>query len=209
MDFKEERWVYVVDDDEGIRLALGSLLKSVGLWVATFDSTQAFLEANRPEVPSCLLLDVRLKGESGLAFQRRAQAWNMQIPIVIVTGHADVPMTITAMKAGASDFLTKPVREQDLLDAVHHALTADAKRLQHLKRSREFRDRYESLTPREKEILLCVIAGQLNKQIAGQLNLSEVTVKIHRSAAMRKLGIKSLVDLVREAQGLRLLPGYA
>jgi FixJ family two-component response regulator len=209
MDFKEERWVYVVDDDEGTRLALSSLLRSVGLGVSVFDSTQAFLEVNRPEVPSCLLLDVRLRGESGLAFQRRAKAWNMQLPIVIVTGHADVPMTISAMKAGASDFLTKPVREQDLLDAVHHALSADAKRLQQSKRSREFRDRYESLTPREKEILLCVISGQLNKQIAGQLNLSEVTVKIHRSAAMRKLGIKSLVDLVREAHGLRLLPGYA
>jgi FixJ family two-component response regulator len=199
-----ERWAYIVDDDESARSALGSLLRSVGLQVSAFDSTEAFLKTSRPELPSCLVLDVRLKGESGLAFQRKAQASQVEIPIIIVTGHADIPMTVTAMKAGAIDFLTKPVREQDLLDSVDNALTLDATRLGREQQSRGLWDRYGTLTPREKEIVPYVVAGLLNKQIANRLSISEVTVKIHRRAAMRKLGIKSLAELVRKAQTLKI-----
>ncbi len=206
MEEMNQRWVYIVDDDASTRDALGSLLRSVGLKVETFESTEAFLRVERPVAPSCLVLDVRLKGENGLAFQRRAQAWNMDLPIVIVTGHADVPMTVSAMKAGAVDFLTKPFREQELLDSVDNALALHARRLEGQERSRGLRDRYETLTPREKEIVPYVIAGFLNKQIADRLNLSEVTVKIHRGAAMRKLAVRSVADLVREAQALEIPP---
>jgi FixJ family two-component response regulator len=185
---------------------LSSLLRSVGLQVVTFESTEDFLQAERPEAPSCLVLDVRLKGENGLTFQRKAQASNIELPIVIVTGHADVPMTVAAMKAGAVDFLTKPFREQDLLDSVDNALALDARRLEQVERSRAIRDRYEMLTPREKEIIPYVVAGFLNKQIADLLEISEVTVKIHRGAAMRKLGVRSVAELVREAQMLEIPP---
>jgi FixJ family two-component response regulator len=206
MKNQSDRWVYIVDDDASTRNSLGSLLRSIGLQVAAFETTDAFLAADRPEVPSCLVLDIRLKGENGLTFQRRAQTWNVDLPIVFVTGHADVPMTVSAMKAGAVDFLTKPFREQDMLDSVDNALQVDAQRLEHLAANRDIRDRYQKLTEREKQIVPYVIAGLLNKQIADRLQLSEVTVKIHRGAAMRKLGVKSVADLVRHAQVLKIAP---
>jgi FixJ family two-component response regulator len=206
MTEKAGRCVYVVDDDESARRTLSSLLRSIGLEVDTFESTEAFLQTSRPALPSCLVLDVRLKGESGLAFQRRAQAGEIEIPIIIVTGHADVPMTVSAMKAGAIDFFTKPVREQDLLDSVVSALSVDAARLEREHQSRDLRSRYGTLTPREKEIVPYVVAGLLNKQIADRLSISEVTVKIHRRAAMQKLGMRSLAELVREAQTLKIAP---
>jgi len=190
--------VFVIDDDSAIRKALASLIRSVGLQVELFASADEFLQAKRREAPSCLILDVRLKGISGLDFQPKL-AGNIPIPIIFITGHGDMPMSVRAMKAGAIEFLTKPFRDQDLLDAIHLALERDAARRQQENEITKLRERFEWLTPREREVLPLVVSGLLNKQIAAQLGTSETTVKVHRSQLMRKMGADSLPELVRMA----------
>jgi RNA polymerase sigma factor (sigma-70 family) len=188
---------YVVDDDPSVRRAIRRLLESVGFQVELFGSTLEFLRAKRPDVSSCLVLDIRLPGKSGLDLQRELAEANIQIPIIFITAHGDIPMTVRAMKAGAVEFLTKPFRDQDLLDAAHVALERDRTRRQQEAEIATLRERFESLTPREREVLPLVISGLLNKQIAGEIGASEGTVKVHRSQLMRKMGAESLADLVR------------
>src|ERR1700693_1978049 len=192
--------VFVVDDDPSVRRAIKRLVESVGLQVELFGSAQEFLRAERPNVPSCLVLDIRLPGMSGLDFQRELADANIHIPIIFITAHADIPMTVRAMKAGAVEFLAKPFRDQDLLDAIHFALTRDrAKRLQEIEVAK-LRERHESLTPREREGLPWVGSGLLSKQIADAIGAPEATVKVHRSQLMRKMGANSVADLVRMAE---------
>jgi FixJ family two-component response regulator len=192
--------VIVVDDDVSMRDALRSLIRSVGLRVELFASPREFLQAKRPDAPSCLVLDVRLPGESGLDLQGQLAEANFHIPIIFMTGHGDIPMSVRAMKAGAVEFLTKPFRDQDLLDAIHVALERDrTNRLQNAEIA-TLRERLESLTPREREVLPLVVSGFLNKQIAGKIGTSETTVKVHRSQLMRKMGADSLAELVRLAE---------
>ncbi|KWE50851.1 LuxR family transcriptional regulator [Burkholderia ubonensis] len=197
---------YVVDDDEAIRLALDTLLRSIGLRVETFASSREFLEFPRYDAPSCLILDVRLRGESGLAFQEELAKRAFRMPIVFMTGYGDIAMTVKAMKAGALDFLAKPFRDQDMLDAVTHALTLDRARLLAEQSTAALRVSHDSLTPREKEVMVFVVAGLLNKQIAAEMNLSEITIKIHRAQAMRKMAAHSVADLVRKAEALGIVP---
>ncbi len=197
--------VFVVDDEPSIRKALDSLIRSVGLTVQLFASAQEFLQvlqAKRPDVPSCLILDVRLPGISGLDFQRKLAESKIFIPIVFITGHGDIPMSVRAMKAGAVEFLTKPWHEQDLLDAIHVALERDAARRQEEAELAKLREHLEWLTPREREVLPLVVSGLLNKQIAAKIGTSETTVKVHRGQLMRKMGADSLPDLVRMAERL-------
>ncbi|SAL10503.1 chemotaxis protein CheY [Caballeronia terrestris] len=194
--------VYVVDDDESMRQAVSTLLRSVGLSVETFASAQEFLAFDMPDMPSCLILDVRLKGQSGLAVQEQIAASQLGLPIVFMTAHGDIAMTVKAMKAGAKDFLAKPFRDQDMLDAVAHALKSDEERREANRSVADLRRCYESLTPREREVMAFVVSGLMNKQIAGELNLSEITVKIHRGQAMRKMGARSLADFVKKAEAL-------
>ncbi len=189
--------VFVVDDDRAVRTSLEGLLRSVGQEVRTFESTAAFARAERPGGPACLVLDVRLPDQSGLEFQRELGQTGRSLPIVFITGHGDVQMSVAAMKAGAVEFLTKPFRHQDLLDAVHRALSIDRKRLAQVAGLEELRSRFRKLTPREREVMELVVAGKLNKQIAGDLSLSEITVKVHRGQVMRKMGAGNLPDLVR------------
>jgi len=196
--------VYVIDDDEAVRLAVKDLLESVGMRAETFASGSDFLRAPRADAPSCLILDIRLPGQSGLEFQRSLQAAQIEIPIVFITGHGDIPMTVQAMKAGAVDFLAKPFRDQELLDAIHRAVDRDRARRDAQAGVRELRGRYEELTPREREVMLLVVQGLLNKQIAAELGTSETTVKIHRGQVMRKMLAASLPDLVRMAERLGL-----
>jgi len=196
--------VFVIDDNAGLRKALDSLIRSVGLQVQLFASAQEFLDAKRPEVPSCLILDIRLKGISGLDFQRQLAEADDRIPIIFISGHADILMSVRAMKAGAVEFLTKPFRDQDLLDAIHAALELDQKRRQQDAEIAKLRDRFQWLTPREREVLHWVVSGLLNKQIAAKIGTSETTVKVHRSQLMRKMEAKSLPDLVRMAEKLRI-----
>lgn len=191
--------VYVVDDDASIRTALRSLIRSVGLRVELFASPHEFLQAKQPEVPSCLILDVRLPGMSGLDLQRQLAAAGIYVPVIIITGHGDIPMSVRAMKAGAVEFLTKPFRDQDLLDAIHLALERDRIRRQQYAEVAVLRERFDSLTPREQEVLSLVVSGLLNKQIAVEVGTSEATVKVHRSQLTRKMGADSLADLVRMA----------
>ena len=198
--------VFIVDDDAALRDALSSLLRSVGLRVETFPSVAAFVQFQRPDAPSCLVLDVRLQGTSGLDFQNELARSNVNLPIVFMTGHGDIAMTVRAMKAGAVDFLAKPFREQDLLDAVNTALEKDRNGRQAYKNFNEIRSRYETLTPREKEIMALAASGLMNKQIAGEIGLSEITVKIHRGHAMRKMGARSFADLVRMAEAISCQP---
>ena len=192
--------VFVIDDDASIRNALKGLISSVGLHVELFGSAQEFLRSSRPDAPSCLVLDVRLPGISGLDFQRELARANIHIPIIFITGHGDIPMSVRAMKAGAVEFLTKPFRDQDLLDAIQVALERDRARRQQEAEIAVLQERFESLTPREREVLPLVVSGLLNKQIAAEIGTSETTAKVHRSQLMRKMGADSLADLVRMAE---------
>lgn len=202
----KERVVYVVDDDEAVRLALSGLLRSTGLRVETFESSQEFLAFPKHDAPSCLILDVRLRGESGLAFQEQIAKSGVRMPIVFMTGYGDIAMTVKAMKAGAVDFFAKPFRDQDMLDAVVNALARDGERLAAEQSVAGLRTAYESLTPREREVLVFVVAGLMNKQIAYEMDLTEVTVKIHRGRVMKKMGARSVADLVRKAESLGVQP---
>jgi RNA polymerase sigma factor (sigma-70 family) len=195
--------VFVVDDDPSVRSSLKFLLSSMGLQVESFDSAETFLQRKPPDAPSCLVLDVRLRGLSGLDFQRELAARNIRIPIVFVTGHGDIPMSVRAMKAGAIEFLTKPYRDQDLLDAVRIALERDRARREQEKEVTDLQQRFDSLTPREQEVISMVVSGMLNKQIAGQLGTAENTVKVHRSRAMEKMNAQSVADLVRMIEKLK------
>jgi len=196
--------VLVVDDDALVRKALRELFESIGLQVTVFQSTQEFLRAERPDVPCCLVLDVRLPGQSGLEFQRELNERNIALPIVFLTGHGDVPMSVRAMKAGAIEFLTKPFREQELLDAVQVAIDHDRSTRQDAELLTELRRRFDALTPRERTIMTLVMAGWRNKQIAGEIKISEATVKVHRTNLMRKMHAMSLADLIVMAGKLGL-----
>jgi len=194
--------VFVIDDDASMRTSLSSLFRSVGLKVEVFDSASDFLKTGRPDAASCLVLDVRLPGVSGLDFQGELAKASIRIPIVFITGHGDIPMTVKAMKAGAVEFLTKPFREQDLLDAVRLGLERDRTRRAGEAVVSELRGKFEALTSREQEVMGFVTSGLMNKQIAADLGVSEITVKVHRGNVMRKMGAKSLADLVRMADVL-------
>ena len=196
--------VFIVDDDASMRESLKNLIRSVGLRVELFASAQEFLAKKRPEVASCLVLDVRLPGLSGLDLQRRTTETGMDIPIIFITGHGDIPMSVRAMKAGAVEFLTKPFREQDLLDAIQQALERDRQARDQRAAVEELRGRFASLTTREREVMVRVSAGLLNKQIGAELGTSETTVKIHRHQVMEKMGASSLPELVRMADRLGL-----
>jgi FixJ family two-component response regulator len=195
--------VFVVEDDLSLRESLGSLFRSVGLRVELFGSAPEFLAAKLPSAPSCLVLDIRLPGLSGLDFQTELAKANIQIPIIFMTGHGDIPMSVRAMKAGAIEFLTKPFREQDMLDAIQVALARDRTRHEDEKASADLRAKFETLTPREQEVMALVTIGLMNKQVAAHIGVTEVTVKVHRGNVTRKMGAKSLAELVRMADVLK------
>src|SRR5271163_447030 len=201
--------VFIIDDDASLRTALSSLFRSVGLQVKALASAPEFLQMRLPEGPTCLVLDVRLPGLSGLDFQAELNKANIQIPIIFMTGHGDIPMTVQAMKAGAVDFLTKPFRPQEMLDAVSRAIAADRKRRADHDTLAKLRLLYESLTAREREVIALVSAGLRNKRIAADLGVSEVTIKIHRLHVMRKMKVRSLAELVRIADVLGIHPGHS
>jgi FixJ family two-component response regulator len=196
--------IYVVDDDVSLRDALDSLLRSVGLETRTFGAVREFLDAAKPDRPGCIVLDVRLPGQSGLDFQDQLAELGIRLPVVLITGHGDIPMSVRAMKAGAVDFLAKPFRDQDMLDAVTTAIERDRHRRAADGAVTGLQERFATLSPREQQVMKRVTAGKMNKQVAGDLGLSEITVKIHRGSAMRKMGAKTLADLVRMAEALKL-----
>jgi FixJ family two-component response regulator len=194
--------VFVVDDDASVREALDSLFRSIGLQAKTFGSAAEFLQNKLPDAPSCLVLDVRLPGLSGLDFQTELAAAGLHIPIIFMTGHGDIPMTVKAMKAGAVEFLPKPFRDQDMLDAVQQALERDRERRERNSGLDKLKSSFDTLTPREQEVMGLVTAGLMNKQVAGEIGVSEITAKVHRGSIMRKMGAKSLAELVRMADAL-------
>lgn len=198
--------VVVIDDDPSIRDSLGSLFRSVGLEVRLFSSGPEFLKSGLPDGPACLVVDVRLPDGSGFDVQRQLAAADIHVPIIFITGHGDIPMSVQAMKGGAIEFLTKPFREQELLDAIQLGLARDRDRRERNQAMAELRERFETLTPREREIMAQVAAGRLNKQIAFDIGISEITVKVHRGQAMRKMNASSLPDLARMADKLNLAP---
>jgi FixJ family two-component response regulator len=196
--------VFVVDDDPSIREAIKSLISLVGLRVETFGSAQEFLRTERPDLPGCVVLDVEMPGLSGLDLQRELAANGIELPIIFITGYGDIPMSVRAMKAGATEFLTKPFRDQDLLDAIQQALERDRATRRHSKEIAELRQRFDALTSREREVMSLVVGGWLNKQIGFELGISEITVKIHRGRVMNKMGAQSLAELVRMTERLEL-----
>jgi FixJ family two-component response regulator len=196
--------VHIIDDDESQRETLLSLLNSIRLQGSAYPSVAAFLGAKLPDAPGCLVLDVRLPGISGLDFQAQLAEKGIHLPVILMSGHGDVPMSVQGMKAGAVDFLTKPFRAQDMLDAINVAIERDEARWAAEAASTDLKRKFESLSPREREVMILVTAGKMNKQVAGDLGLSEVTVKIHRGSVMRKMGVRTLADLVRMAETLRL-----
>jgi FixJ family two-component response regulator len=196
--------VVIIDDDPGMRESISSLIRSIGFQAKTCVSVDEFRKSGRPDGPACLVLDVRLPGQSGLELQRELAASHIQLPIVFITGHGDIPMSVQAMKGGAIEFLTKPFRDQDLLDAVQVGLAHDQARLDDEKSMSALRARFETLTEREREVMARVVTGRLNKQIAGDMGISEITVKVHRGQVMRKMKASSLPDLARMADKLKL-----
>ncbi len=199
----EEPVIYVVDDDQSVRSSLEDLLASVGLRCMLFGSTREFLDTPRPDVPGCLILDVRMPGMSGLDFQSEMAKWGIGLPVIFITGHGDIPMSVRAMKAGALEFLTKPFREQDLLDAIQQGLVRDRARRQTRAVETELQRRHASLNAGEQQVMELVVSGLLNKQIADRLNVSEITVKVRRGSVMRKMQADSLADLVKFAERIQ------
>jgi FixJ family two-component response regulator len=196
--------IHVIDDDAGMRAALDSLFRSTGFATRLYDTAQAFFDEGAADGPGCLVVDVRLPGVSGLDFQDQLRGSDAHRPVVLMTGHGDIPMSVRGMKAGAVDFLTKPFRDQDMLDAVSAAIARDCERRAMLRQSDDLKSRFAALSPREQQVMGLVASGKMNKQVAGDLGLSEVTVKIHRGNAMRKMGVRTLADLVRAAEALGL-----
>jgi FixJ family two-component response regulator len=195
--------VHIVDDDDAVRRALDSLFRSVGLEARTYGSVRAFLDSESDDCTGCLVLDVRLPGISGLEFQQQFDELGIRLPVIMMTGHGDIPMSVRAMKAGAVDFLAKPFRDQDMLDAVSAAIDRDSVRRASVGETERLQAQFATLSPRERQVMLLVTQGKMNKQVAGDLGLSEITIKIHRGAAMRKMGARTLADLVRMADSVK------